>query len=201
MFWVPAWTNVGLSNDLSQEADFTGLREHSLDSVLKSIIFANKVLYSQSYGFSSSSVWMWELDYKEDWAPENWCIWTVVLEKIIESPLDYKEINQSIIKEINPEDSLEGLMLKLQYFSHLMGRANSLEKTLMLAKIKGRRRRDDKRGHGWMASPTQWTWVMENSRRWWKTGKPGVLQFMGSQRNRTWLSNWTMKKGYGKSWP
>ena len=93
MFWVPAWTNVGLSNDLSQEADFTGLREHSLDSVLKSIIFANKVLYSQSYGFSSSSVWMWELDYKEDWAPENWCIWTVVLEKIIESPLDYKEIN------------------------------------------------------------------------------------------------------------
>ena len=81
----------------------------------------------------------------------------MVLEKIIESPLDYKEINQSIIKEINPEDSLEGLMLKLQYFSHLMGRANSLEKTLMLAKIEGRRRRDDKRGHGWMASPTQWT--------------------------------------------
>ena len=192
MFWVPAWTNVGLSNDLSQEADFTGLREHSLDSVLKSIIFANKVLDSQSYGFSSSRVWMWELDYKEDWAPENWCIWTVALEKIVESPLDYKEINQSIIKEINPEYSLEGLMPKLQYFSHLMGRANSLEKTLMLAKIEGRRRRDDKRGHGWMASPTQWTWVMENSRRLWRTGKPGVLQFMGSQRNRTWLSNWAM---------
>ena len=81
----------------------------------------------------------------------------MVLEKILENPLDYKEINQSSIKEINPEYSLEGLMLKLQYFSHLMGRANSLEKTPMLAKIEGRRRRDDRRGDGWMASPTQWT--------------------------------------------
>ena len=65
----------------------------------------------------------------------------MVLEKILENPLDYKEINQSSIKEINPEYSLEGLMLKLQYFSHLMGRANSLEKTLMLGKIEDRRRR------------------------------------------------------------
>jgi len=81
----------------------------------------------------------------------------VLLEKILESPLDYKEINQSSIKEINPEYSLEGPMLKLQYFSHLMGRANSLEKTPMLAKIEGRRRRDDRKGDGWMASLTQWT--------------------------------------------
>ena len=81
----------------------------------------------------------------------------MLLEKILESPLDYKEINQSSIKEINPEYSLEGPMLKLQYFSHLMGRANSLEKTPLLAKIEGRRRRDDRRGGGWMASLTQWT--------------------------------------------
>ena len=87
---------------------------------------------------------MWELDHKEGWAPKNWCFWTVLLEKTLESPLDCKEIHQSIVKEINPEYSLEGLMLmlklKLQDFGHLMWRADSLEKTLMLAKIEGRRR-------------------------------------------------------------
>ena len=72
--------------------------------------FVNKGLSSQGYGFSSSHVWMWELDYKESWAPKNWCFWTVVLEKTLESPLDCKEINQSILKEISPGCSLEGLM-------------------------------------------------------------------------------------------
>ena len=91
---------------------------------------------------------MWELDYKESWAPKNWCLWTVVLEKIHESPLGCKEIHQSILKEISPEYSLERLMLKLklQYFGHLMQRADSLEKTLMLGKIEGKMRR----GWQWM---------------------------------------------------
>ena len=102
--------------------------------------FANKCPYSQSYGFSSSHVWMWELDHKEGWVPKNWCLWMVVLGKTLESPLDGKEINQSILKDINPNYSLEGLMLKLPYFDHLMQRINSLEKTLMLGKIEGRRR-------------------------------------------------------------
>ena len=104
--------------------------------------FVNKGPSSQGCGFSSSHVWMWELDYKESWVPKNWCFWTVVLEKTLESPLDCK-INQSILKEINPGCSLEGLMLKLklQYFGHLMRKADSLEKTLMLGKIEGRRRR------------------------------------------------------------
>ena len=104
--------------------------------------FANKGPSSQSCGFSSSHEWMWELDYKESWVPKNWCFWTVVLEKSLESPLDCKESNQSILKEISPGCSLEGLMLKLklQYFGHLMRRADSLEKTLMLGKIEGRRR-------------------------------------------------------------
>ena len=86
---------------------------------------------------------MWELDYKESWAPNSWCFWTVVLEKTLESPLDCKEIRQSILKEISPEYSLGGLMLKLklQYFGHLMGRTDWLEKTLMLGKIEGERRR------------------------------------------------------------
>ena len=92
--------------------------------------------------------------------------------------------NQSILKEVNPEYSLEGLMLKLklQYFGHLMRRANSLEKTLMLGKSEGRRRRGWQRWDGWMASLTGWTWLWANSRRWWRTGKSGMLQSMGSQR-------------------
>ena len=105
--------------------------------------FANKGLSSQSYGFSSSHVWMWELDHKESWAPKNWCFWTVVLEKTHESPLDCKEIQPVNPKEISPEYSFEGLMLKLklQYFLHLMQRTDSFEKILMLGKIEGRRRR------------------------------------------------------------
>ena len=76
--------------------------------------FADKGLCSQSYGFSSSHVWMWELDYKESWALNNLCFWTVVLEKTHESPLDCRRSNQSILKKINPEYSLEGLILKLK---------------------------------------------------------------------------------------
>ena len=122
---------------------------------------------------------MWELDYKESWAPKNWCFWTVLLEKTLESPLDCKGSNQSILKEISPECSLEGLMLKLklQYFGHLMQRTDSFEKTLR-AGGKG----DDRRWDGWMASLTQWTWVWVNSESWWWTGRTGVLWSMGSRR-------------------
>ena len=97
---------------------------------------------SQSYGFSSSRVWMWELNYKESWVLKNWCFWTVVLEKTLESPWTARS-NLSILKEICLGYSLEGVMLKLklQYFGHLMRRADSLEKTLMIGKIEGRRRR------------------------------------------------------------
>ena len=97
--------------------------------------------------FLSSHVWMWELDCEKGWAPKNLCFWTVVLEKTLESPLDCEESNQSILKEISLGCSLEGLMLKLklQYFSHLLRRADSLEKTLMLGMIEGRRRRGRRR--------------------------------------------------------
>ena len=86
----------------------------------------------------------------------------------------------------------DGLMLKLklQCFGHLMWTANSLEKTLMLKKIEGRRERENRGWDGWMASPTQWTWVWASSGRRWRTGKPRVLLSMGSQ-SQTWLSNWT----------
>ena len=98
-------------------------------------------LYSQSCGFSSSHVWMLELEPKEGWLPENWRLQIVCWEKFFRAPWTARRSNQSILKEICPEFSLEGLMLKLQYFGHLMRRADSLEKTLMLGKIEGGRRR------------------------------------------------------------
>ena len=132
---------------------------------------------------------------EESWAPKNLCFWTVVLEKTRESPLDCKESNQSILKEISPGFSLEGLMLKLklQYFGHLMWRVDSLEKTLMLRGIGLGGKGDDRGWDGWMASPTQWTWVWVNTRRWWWTGRPGVLRFMGLQ-SRIRLNDWTELK-------
>ena len=146
--------------------------------------FADKGPSSQSYGFSSSHVRLWELDYKESWALKNWCFWTVVLEKTLRVPWTAKRSNQSILKEISPEYSLEGLMLKLklQYFGHLMQRTDSLGKTLILRKNEDRKRRGWQRTKdGWMASPTQWTWVWAMYWRCWWTGRPGMLQSMGSQ--------------------
>ena len=107
----------------------------NLDSILRSRDFANKGPSRQGYGFSSGHIWMWELDYKESQAPKNWCFWTVVLEKILDSPLD--------CNEISPGCSLEGpkMKLKLQYFGHLMWRMDWFEKTLMLGKMEGGRRR------------------------------------------------------------
>ena len=105
--------------------------------------FPPKVHLVKAMFLSSGHVWMWELDYKESWVPKNWCFWTVVLQKTLERvPWTARRSNQSILKEINPEYSLKGLMLKLkpQYFGHLIWRTDSLEKTLMLGKIEGRRR-------------------------------------------------------------
>ena len=120
----------------------------NLASILKSRDITDKGLSSQSYGFSSSHVWMWELGHKGSWVPKHWCFWTVVLEKTLERvPWTARRSNQSILKEISPEYSLEGLMLKLklQSFGHLMRRTDSFEKTLMLGEIDGRRRRGRQR--------------------------------------------------------
>ena len=104
--------------------------------------FANKGPSSQSYGFSSSHVWIWELDYKESWAWKNWCFGTWYWRRLLRVPWTARRSNLSILKEISPQYSLEGLMLKLklQYFGHLMQRTDSLEKSLILGKIEGRRR-------------------------------------------------------------
>ena len=119
-----------------------------------------------------------------------------MLEKTLSVPWTAKRSNQSILKEINPDYSLEGLMLKLklQYFGHLMQRTSSLGKILMLGKIEGRRKRGRQRMRWLMASLPQWTWVWVDSGSWWWTGKPSVLQSMGSQRvGHNWGTelNWT----------
>ena len=122
---------------------------------------------------------------------EVWC-WR----RLLRVPWTTRRYNQSMLKEISPECSLERLMLKLklQYFGHLMWRADSFEKTLMPGKIEGRRIRGWQRWDDWMASLTQWTWVLVNSRSWWWTGRPGMLRSMGSQRvAHDWATelNWT----------
>ena len=121
-------------------------------------------------------------DHKENWRTDAFELW--YWRRLLRVPWTARRSNQSILKEINNEYSLEELMLKLklQYFGHLMRRTDSLEKTLMLGKIKAGGEGIDRGWDGWMASPIQWTWIWASSRSWWWTGKPGMLQSMGSQR-------------------
>ena len=138
---------------------------------------------------------MWELYYKESWEPKNWCFWTVVLEETLESPLACKEIqpvypkgNQSWIFIGRTDAEAETPIL-----FHLMRRADSLEKTLMLGKIEGWRRRGWQRMRWLVVSLTWWTWIWASSGSWWWTGKLNVLQSLRSQRvGHDWATelNW-----------
>ena len=124
--------------------------------------FANKGPSSQSYGFSSGPVWMWELNYKESWAPKNWCFWTMVLEKTLESPLDWKEIqpvhpkgDQSWVVHLKDWRWSWNSSTLATWFEELI----HLKRPWCWGKIEVRRRRGDRGWDGWMALPTQWTWV------------------------------------------
>ena len=129
-------------------------------------------------------------------APKNWCFWTVVLEKSLESPLDCKEI-----QPVHPKGDQSWVFtgrtdieLKLQYFLTWCEELTHWKRPWCWERLRAGGEGDDRGWDGWMASPTQWTWVWVDSRSWWWTGRPGVLQFMGSQRvGHNWVTelNWT----------
>ena len=155
--------------------------------LVKAVVFPVVMYGCESWTIKKAECWRIE-------AFELWC-WR----RLLRDPWTARRSNQSSLKEISPEYSLEGLMLKLrlQYFGRLMPRADSFEKTLMLGKIEGGRRRHNRGWDGWMASPTLWMWVWASSGSWWWTGKPVVLQSMGLQ-SQTQLSNWTEPPKAGK---
>ena len=164
----------------------------NLDSILKSrdITLSTKVCLVKAmvipvvtYGCESWTVKKAEQQRID--AFELWC-WR----RLLRVPWTARRSNQSILKEISPGCSLQGLMLKLklQYFGHQMWRADSLEKTLMLGGIGGGGEGDDRGWDGWMASPTQCTWVLVDSRSWRWTGRPAAH---GVAKSQTGLSNWT----------
>ena len=170
----------------------------NLDSILKSreITLPTKVCLVKAmvfpvvmYGCES-----WTMKKAERWRFDAFELWW--WRRLLRAPWTARRSDQSILNEISPGCSLEGLMLKLklQYFGHLMRRVDSLEKTLMQDGLGAGGEGDDRGWNGWMASPTQWTWVFLNSGNWWWTGRPGVLRFMGSQRvGHDWATelHWT----------
>ena len=141
-------------------------------SLVKAMVFPVVMYGCESWTVKKAE--RWRID-----AFELWC-WR----RLLRVPYSARRSNQSILKEISSGCSLEGMMLtlKLQYFGHFMWRVDSLEKTLMLWKIEGKRRRGRQRTRWWMPSLTQWTWVWVSSRSWWWTGRPGVLRSMEWQR-------------------
>ena len=174
----------------------------NLDSILKSrditlltgvCLVKAMVFPAVIYGCES-----WTVKKAENWrmdAFELWC-WR----RLLRIPWTARRSNQFVLKEISPEYSLEGLMLKLklQYFGYLMRRTDSFEKTLMLGKIEGRRRRERQKMRWLDGITTRWTWVWVNSGSWWWAGRPGVLRSMGSQRvGHDWVAelNWDARSG------
>ena len=157
----------------------------NLDSILKSRDITLPTKVHLCYGFSSSHVWMWELDHKESWALKNGCFWIVVLEKTLESPLDSKEIqpvhpkgNQSWIFIWRTDAEAENSNTLATWCEEL----THWKRPWCWERLKAGGEGDDREWDGWMASLTQWTWVWVDSGSWWWTGRPGMLWFMGWQR-------------------
>ena len=145
--------------------------------------FTDKSLSSQSYGFSSSHIRMWKLDHKV-WTLKNWWFWTVVLKKTLESLLDSKEIKPVNYKGDRPWLFIEAviLRLKLQYMTTWYKEPTHWKRPWCWERLRVGGEGDNRVWDDWMASPTQWMWVWVNSGSWWWTGRPSLLQSMGSQR-------------------
>ena len=169
----------------------------NLDSILKGsdITLLTKVC-DQSYGFSSSHVWISELNHKEIWVLKKWCFWTVLLGKTLESPLEYNEI-----KPVNPRGNQSWI-----FFGRTDAEAEApilwppdvkswhWKRPWCWERLRAETEGDDRGWDGWMVSLTQWTWVWVSSGSWWWTGKPGVLQSMVRHNWATEL-NWTEHLG------
>ena len=184
--WLYPWNSEMLA---PWKKSYYQARQHSKKQIY---YFANKGPFAKAMVFPlvthvCESWTIKKAEHRRTDTSELWC-WR----RLLRVPWTARRSNQSIVKEISPEYSLEELMLKLilQYFGHLLQITDSLEKTLMLWKIVGGRRRGNRGWDGWMASPTQCTWVWASSGCWWWTGKPGELQSTGSQRVRY---NWVRK--------
>ena len=175
----------------------------NLESVLKNrdITLPTKVCLVKAMVFTNSHVWMWELEYKESWAPKNWCFWTVVLEKTLESPLDCKEI-----QPVHPKGNQSWVFIErtdVEAETPILWPPNAktwhLKRPWCWERLRAGGERDGRGWDGWMASPTQWAWVWVNSSGWWWTGRPGMLRIMGSQRVRQdWVTevNWSFRLAY-----
>ena len=175
-----------------------GIRRHSLlgrkgmtniDSGLKTeTSLCQQSLYSQGYGLSSSHKWKWQLDHKEDWGPKNWCFWTAVLEKTLESPLDCK------IKPVNPKGNQPWILIgktdaesQAPVLCHLMQRANWLEKTLLLGKIEGKRRKDEMTGWHYQFNEHELGQILRDSEGQW--GLVHCSPWGYKESDRTWGLN------------
>ena len=139
---------------------------------------------------------MWELDYKENWVLKNWCFWTMVLEKTLESPLTSRRSNQTILKESVPNIHWKDWCWSWnpKTLATWCEELTHLKRPWCWERLKAGGKGDDRGWAVWMASLTQWTWIWVNSRSWWWTGKPGMLQSMGLQRvGHDWVTelNWT----------
>ena len=158
----------------------------------------------ESFVFSSSYVWVWELGQKEGWAPKNWCFWIVELEKTLESPLDCKEI-----KPVNPKGNQPWIFIGRtdaeaeapvlwppDVKNQLIGKDSDTGKDWYWEGGE----EGDRGWDCWIASRTQWTWVWANSWRWWRMGKPGMLQCMGSQRVRHNLVTEQQVESHAEEW-